>query len=701
MTQAVNYKRSGNLALIVLNGDAVNSLGQDLRQQLQDAIKKAANDNSQAVVIYSLAKVFCAGADIKEFSQGDAFASPALPTVLNAIEALNKPVIAAMNGVALGGGLELALACDYRIADQHCQLGLPEVSLGIIPGAGGTQRLPRIVGIQHASDMILSGKPCSAEAAMHMGLVDRIDQSENLLDAALAYAEEIIIHKEGTRSCSDTSLDMKGIDSEFFSQRQDELRRKKGSYAQQLALEAIQAAVALPLHDGLKKEKELFIQASNSSQARALQHVFFAQRAAQKIPGLDDAVTAREIKQVAIIGAGTMGGGIAMNFANAGIPVKLLEIKDDALQRGLNNIHQNYEISVSRGRISQQQAQACQQHITGTLNYQDLSDCDLVIEAVFEDIAIKTQVFKQLDQVCKPGAILATNTSYQDVDLIAAATKRPQDVIGLHFFSPANVMRLLEVVRGARTSDQVLLTTLNIARRIKKTAVVSGVCWGFIGNRMFEPYGREATRLVLEGASPAEVDHALTEFGFAMGFCSVIDLAGIDVGYLAREGIRSQLQHDPSYQVICDHLNHKGHLGQKTKRGFYIYEGRDRIEDNSVITLAEELAAQLQVNRRDISAEEIVERTLFAMINEGARILEENIAYRASDIDLVFINGYGFPAWRGGTMQYANEIGLQRVLDGLTKYQQTLGDYGTDWFKPANLLIELVQQNKTFADLES
>ena len=434
-----------------------------------------------------------------------------------------------------------------------------------------------------------------------------------------------------------------------------------------------------------------------SSEARALDYLAFAKQEAGIIPNLSPNTQVRSINEVAIIGAGTMGGGIAMNFANAGIKVKLLEIKSDALERGLQMIRKNYEISAKKGKLSQQQVSENLALIEGTLSYDDLETVDLVIEAVFENIDIKKAVFKQLDASCKPGAILATNTSYLDVDEIAAVTSRPEDVIGLHFFSPANIMRLLEIVRAERTADDVLLTTLKTAQRIKKTAVVSGICWGFIGNRIFEPYGREACRLLLEGATPQQIDKALTDFGFAMGFLSVIDLAGIDIGFFAREGIRDQLSHDASYQVICDRLYDLGRYGQKTGRGIYIYEGRERINDPEVVELCQSIAKELNIPQREISDEEIIERTLYSMINEAAHILDESIAYRPGDIDVVLTNGYGFPKTRGGPMHYADEIGLDTVLDGIKKYQSELGEHGKYWFKPAPLLEKLVDEGKKFS----
>lgn len=435
------------------------------------------------------------------------------------------------------------------------------------------------------------------------------------------------------------------------------------------------------------------------AQESALSYLKQATLDAGVIPNLSADVKPREINEVAIIGAGTMGGGIAMNFANAGIKVKLLEIKKDALERGLQTIQKNYEISAKRGKLTEAQVETNLSFIEGTLRYEEIADCDLVIEAVFENIDIKKMVFKQLDEVCKPGAILATNTSYLNVDEIAAVTQRPKDIIGLHFFSPANIMKLLEIVRATDTADDVLLSTLEIAKRIGKTAVVSGICWGFIGNRIFEPYGREATRLLLEGATPEQIDGALTDYGYAMGFLSVIDLAGIDIGFFAREGIRDQLKHDPSYQAICDRLYKMGRYGQKTGRGIYKYEGRDRINDPEIVELSKRIANELGITQREISSKEILQRTLFAMINEAALILEEGVAYRPSDIDVVVTNGYGFPKQRGGLLHYADELGLDKVLSGIKGFHESLGEHGQHWFEPAPLIEKLVAEGKSFKDL--
>ncbi len=703
MTSVVNYEVQGQIAVLTLNSPPVNGLGHGLRSDLLNAFEKATQDKKvEAMIIASSGKIFCGGADISEFGSDKAFMDPSLPSLLEKIEASQKPVVAAINGFALGGGMELCLACDYRIALPQAMLGLPEVKLGILPGAGGTQRLPRLVGAKKALEMITSGNPIKADKALSLGLIDYVFDTNNFLTTAIEYTNQLLESEAPVKSCADLNVDTSDLEANFFSDfRKSIARRTKGYFAPERCIQAIEAAIELSFEEGLKKEFALFQECSNTPQARAQQHLFFAERAAGRIPGIDPKLQLRDIKKVGIIGAGTMGGGIAMNFANAGIQVRLLEIKEEALDRGLKAIRNNYEISAKKGKLSLAGVDANMALIEGTLSYEDLGDVDLVIEAVFENIEIKKNVFKKLDEVCKPGAILATNTSYLDVDAIANVTQRPRDVIGLHFFSPANVMKLLEIVRATQTSDDVLLTVLKTAQRIKKTPVVSGICWGFIGNRMFEPYGREASRLVLEGATCAQVDKALTDFGCAMGFLSVIDMAGIDVGFMAREGIRERLNHDPSYQIICDKLNNLGRFGQKTGRGFYIYEGRDRLDDPEVIELSKTTAKELNISQRNISDEEIVERTIYAMVNEGARILEEGVSYRSSDIDLVFTNGYGFPAFRGGPMQYADEVGLDVVLAGMKKYQSELGEHGKNWFEPAPLLEKLAAQGKSFKDYQA
>lgn len=693
MTTLIDYRLDGEVALIGLARPPVNALGQPLREALAEAFERAIGDSQvRAVVIYGQGRAFSAGADISEFGSPDAFAAPDLASLLTRLAESPKPLIAAIAGTALGGGLETALACGYRISTAHATLGLPETRIGLLPGAGGTQRLPRLIGAEPALEMILSGEPVSASQALSLGLIDLlVPDGDNLLAAATDFARNLIAESAPAQRSWRFSDPAQGLPTGFFEDyAAARARRWKGQLAPVLALEAVRAACSGSLQEGLAKEQALFKQVESSAQSAALRHQFFAQREALKIAGVDKNISLRPVGCVAVIGAGTMGGGIAMNFANAGIPVTLLELKGEALDRGLAHIRKQYDISVKRGKLTQQQLEARMSLITGTLEYANIAQVDLVIEAVFESLSIKQSVFRTLDEVCKTGAILATNTSTLDVDLIAAVTRRPQDVIGLHFFSPANVMKLLEVVRGRETSPQVLATTLNLARRIEKIAVVSGVCFGFIGNRMLEPYAREAHRLVLEGATPTQVDGVLTELGLAMGVLSMYDLAGIDVGYLVRESRREAIAHDASYFKLADELYAHGRYGQKTGRGFYRYEGRNRVEDYEVVACAEVLANELGITRRVISNEEIHDRCLFMLINEGVQLLDEGIAERSGDIDLVWINGYGFPAWLGGPMHYAEQLGLSRVLAGIERYREQLGEYGQMWFQPAPLLQRLV-----------
>jgi 3-hydroxyacyl-CoA dehydrogenase len=606
-------------------------------------------------------------------------------------------MVAAVGGLALGGGLELALACGYRISEPKARLGLPEITLGLLPGAGGTQRLPRLIGAETALETMLSGQPMRAERALELGLVDRLaDSAEVLLDTARAYARELLEENAPAFPAYPHAAPGAELPAGFFT---DYTARKnsqwKGQLAPHLVLEAVRCACEQPLEAGLAREEEMFMEAMDSAQSKALRHLFFAEREAGKVPGIDASLPLRSIRKVAVIGAGTMGGGIAMNFVNIGMPVVLLEQKREALDRGLAQIRKNYEISAKRGKLTQEQLEQRMALLQGTLDYADLADADLVIEAVFESMEVKRQVFATLDEICKPGAILASNTSTLDVDQIAACTRRPQDVIGLHFFSPANVMRLLEVVRGKETAPDVLATALKLGKQIGKLPVVSGVCYGFIGNRMLEPYSREAYRLLLEGATPAQVDRVLTDLGLNMGVLSMYDLVGIDVGYLIRTPMRAVLAQDPSYCRLADELYALGRYGQKTGRGMYIYEGRERHDDPEVLAMAERLAAELGIQRRQISDQEIHDRCLFMLINEGIQILDEGIALRAGDIDLVWTCGYGFPTWLGGPLHYAEQLGLDRVLAGLQQYRAQLGAYGELWFKPAALLEQLVAAGKT------
>lgn len=705
MNTVVDYQVTDSIAVITLKNPPVNGLSHPVRQGINDAFEKAlADEKVRAIVINSSGKLFCGGADVSEFGKPAGIADPILPTLFNQLDTSHKPVIAAINGQALGGGCELALACDYRIALSQAKVGLPEVHLGVLPGAGGTQRLPRLAGVEVALQMIISGAPMDAAKALNAGIIDRIHEDEkDFLSAAIAYAKDLVDSKAAVRDCADLSVDISKLPENFFADFRKSIAHKtRGFLAPECAIKAVEGACKLSLEEGLALEKELFLQCLSSPQARAQQHLFFAERAATKIPGVDPKMPTRKINKVAIIGSGTMGGGIAMNFVNAGIETTILDLNAEALERGLGVIRKNYEISAKKGRMTEAQLEERMALLKSTCDYSDLSDMDLVIEAVFEKMEIKKAVFSTLDGVCKPGAILASNTSTLDLDEIASATSRPDDVIGLHFFSPANVMKLLEIVRGDKTADDVLLTAINLAKTIGKVPVVSGNCWGFIGNRILEPYAREAVRLILEGASPAQVDKVLTDFGLAMGFPSMIDLAGIDIGYLVRQAEGEKYySRDPAYSAICDRLCELKRFGQKTGRGFYIYEGRDKKEDPEIMELAAELAQKHGVIQRNISDQEILERTIYMLINEGAYVLEEGVSYRSSDIDIVYCYGYGFPAHRGGPMQYTDEIGLQTVVDALEKYRESLGEYGEEWFTPAPLLKKLASEGKRFSDFSS
>ncbi|MDH4608114.1 3-hydroxyacyl-CoA dehydrogenase NAD-binding domain-containing protein [Pseudomonas sp. BN102] len=698
MSDLINYRLEDGLALIGLARPPVNALSQPLRAAIIDACARAAADaRVQAIILYGEHGLFSAGADISEFGTDASFAEPDLPSMLVRLTGIHKPLVAAIGKLALGGGLELALACGYRVGEPSARVGLSEINLGLLPGAGGTQRLPRLIGAESALNLILSGAQIDAERARMLGILDRIASSaDQLLDEARAYAHELISCSAPARPAEAWPEPAEGLPDDFLVRyRAEHEPRWKSRLAPRLVLSALEAACLLPLEEGLARELALFKQAEASRQSKALRHVFFAEREAGRIPGIEADIPLRKVAKVAVIGAGTMGGGIAMSFANAGIPVALLELEGAALDRGLMQIRKHYELSVKRGKMTVEQLEQRMDLLFGTLDYADLSDADLVIEAVFEKLEIKQQVFRTLDEVCKPGAILATNTSSLDVDVIAATVSRPQDVIGLHFFSPANVMRLLEVVRGKATAPDVLATTMKIARRIGKLPVMSGVCFGFIGNRMLEPYAREAHRLVLEGATPAQVDGVLTGLDLNMGVFSMLDLAGIDVNFLIRDGNRAAIAHDDSYCRLGEELYAMGRYGQKTGRGFYLYEGRNRKDDPEVVAIAERLATELQLPRRPMDDQEILDRCLFMLINEGIQLLDEGIALRSGDIDLVWINGYGFPAHLGGPMHYAEQLGLDKVLAGIQHYRQVLGEYGEMWFQPAPLLERLVAAGKT------
>ncbi len=652
MASPVNYTVTGNIGVITVDNPPVNALSWAVRQGLLDAFETAAKDATEAVLLVCDGRTFIAGADISEF--GTPPRAPHLPDLCDHMEAFDKLFVAAIHGTALGGGFEVALSANYRCAVATAKVGLPEVKLGLLPGAGGTQRTPRLAGVDAALQLITSGAPLGATAAKDVGLVDEIIDGD-LLEGALAYVGRLLADSAPQRRTS--TLEVPQHDAAIFDQVRAQLAKKaRGQVAPQAIVDCIEKAAGSTYDEGVAYERRRFLELMDGDQSKALQHFFFAERAAAKIDDMPEDVQIRSVESVGVIGGGTMGGGIAMTFANAGIPVTLVEINDDALERGLSIVDRNYAGSVKRGKLSETQAAACRDLISGATDYAKLADVDLVVEAVFEDPNLKKEIFSKLDAVCKDGAILATNTSYQDVNEIAAATGRPEDVLGLHFFSPAHIMKLLEVVRGAETANDVLATCMKLARRIRKVPVVAGVCYGFIGNRMLQPYGEQAQLLLLEGATPEQVDSAMEDFGMAMGPMRVFDLAGLDVGYKAREALSDKEKGDPAGYRVPDLLVEAGRLGQKSGSGFYSYdENRRPTPDPEVHRLIEDTAAELGIERRDISDDEIVNRLVGALVDEGRKIIDEGIAQRASDIDVVYVYGYGFPAFRGGPMFYASQ----------------------------------------------
>ncbi|CAM8647538.1 multifunctional fatty acid oxidation complex subunit alpha [Oxalobacteraceae bacterium] len=688
-----SFSERGDIAVITLDNPPVNGLGFATRSGIVDGVQRAIDHPAiRAIVLIGSGKGFSGGADIREFNTPKALQEPSLHTVIRTIESCEKPVIAAIHGLAMGGGLELALGCHYRVASSAAQIALPEVKLGILPGAGGTQRLPRMIGLQRALTMIVHGAPVPSEQLADTHLFDRM-LAGDLLEGAIAYAHEIAdirpLPKVRDHKINDPAA------SQVLQAMREQIKAQSKHYpAPTKCIDAVEAAINLPFEDGLSFERELFLQLVQTTESKALRHSFFAERSATKIPGVGAETALREIRTAAVIGAGTMGAGIAMNFANAGIPVYLLETEQTALDKGLSTIQRNYENTLKKGRLTQEQLDKRMALISTTLDYEALSNADIVIEAVFEEISVKETVFRRLDQVMKPGAILASNTSTLDLDKIASFTLRPQDVIGMHFFSPANVMKLLEVVRGKATADDVLATVMALAKKIKKTGVVSGVCDGFIGNRMIEQYLRQAFFLLEEGCLPAQIDQAIENFGFAMGPFRMSDLAGNDIGWHIRQRRRVE-RPDMVYSQIGDKLCERGRFGQKTSAGWYDYHPGDRAahvsdEVNQMIITH---AAELGVVRRAIGDEEIVERLIYALANEGARILEEGIALRASDIDLVYLTGYGFPLYRGGPMFYASGVGLDKVMLAVQHYAS--GPNGYAW-QVAPLLKKFAEAGKAF-----
>ena len=691
---STSYAVHGPVAVVTLNNPPVNGLGHALRSGIVAALDQAlADPQVQAIVLTGSARAFSGGADVREFGTPKAGQEPTLPSVIRALDGATKPVVAAIAGVCLGGGLELALGCHYRVALPDASLGLPEVKLGLLPGAGGTQRLPRLIGLEPALNMIVSGQPVPANAFAGTPLVHALIEGD-LVEGAVAFAAQVAARGEPLPRARDLKVKQPNADAFLQFARNTVAAASKPFPAPLQCVEAVAASLK-PFDEGLQTERTLFQALMQTPESRALRHVFQAERAAAKVPGLPEGTVLRPIARVGVIGAGTMGGGITMNFLNAGIPVVLLEMKQEALDRGLATIRKNYENSMKKGKLKPEQVEQRMGLITPTLEYAALKDADLIVEAVFEEMGVKEAVFRQLDAVAKPGAILASNTSYLDIDRIATFTQRPQDVIGLHFFSPANVMRLLEIVRGAQTAPDVLATSLQLAKQIKKVAVVSGVCDGFIGNRMLARYGAAAQGLINAGALPQQIDGALQKFGLAMGPFRMGDLAGLDIGWATRKrkAVEAGVEMKP---IVADKLCEAGRFGQKTGAGWYRYEAGNRtpLPDSVTDQLITDYRAAHGITPRKISDEEIVERCIFALVNEGARILEEGIAARASDIDLVYLNGYGFPLHRGGPMLYADTVGLPQAVRSLRRFAAEPGA-DASW-QPAPLLVRLAEEGRSF-----
>ena len=696
---SATFETHGNVAVITLNNPPVNGLGYDTRVAILAGLDRALADTAvKAIVVTGAGKAFSGGADIREFGSPKSFAEPNLLTVIAALEASSKPIVAAIHTVCMGGGLELALGCHYRVAAKSALIALPEVKIGLIPGAGGTQRLPRVLGVENALNMIVSGEPVKSEMlAMVPGqtLFQKIIDGD-LMAGALAFAAEVADVRP-LPLVRNQKVEHPNPDAYFQFARNTVGAMARNFPAPLKCVEAVAAALKMKFDDGMKFERDTFVALMMTPECKALRHAFTAERATTKIADVPADTPLRDIKKLAVIGAGTMGGGIAMNFLNAGLPVVMLEMKQEALDKGVATIRKNYEAQVKKGKLKQDKFDARLALLSTTLNYADLGDADMVIEAVFEDLTVKQQVFKTLDEVMKPGAILASNTSTLDVNKIAAFTKRPQDVIGTHFFSPANVMKLLEVVRGEKTAKDVLATVMALGKKIKKTCVVSGVCDGFIGNRMIEQYSRQAGFLLEEGCTPAQVDKAMEKFGFAMGPFRMGDLAGNDVGWYIRK--RRYLEKpNMRYSKTADLLCELGRFGQKTGAGWYDYlpGKRDAIPSALVVEMIEKHRAELGVKPRRIADDEIVHRLVYSLVNEGAKIVDEGIAMRASDIDMVYLTGYGFPLFRGGPMCYADTVGLYNVVATMKRFAQNPLDDATFW-QPAPLLARLAAEGKCFS----
>ena len=695
MGATVKYERQGPIGVIRIDNPPVNALSHTVRSGIMDALATAATDDSTAVVLSCDGRTFIAGADITEF--GKPPQAPSLPDLLLTLDKHPKLTIAAIHGTALGGGFEVALTCNYRIALTTAKVGLPEVKLGLLPGAGGTQRTPRLAGIPAAVDLITSGNPVNAKSALTLHLVDKV-VDENLTDAAVAYAAELLEQKAPQRQASALPLSLPTEDQQLLEVASAKLLKKnRGERAPQRILDCLLTAATQPFEEGLKRERQEFMACLEDPQSAALRHMFFAERAAGKIDNLSQDSQAKSIATVGIIGAGTMGGGIAMCFAQAGLKVTLVDMTDEAVSQGLEKITKNWAISVKKGRLTASQTDAMMANITPSSRLNDLADVDMVIEAVFENLDVKKEVFAKLDGICKPGAVLASNTSYQSIDAIAAATTRPDSVLGMHFFSPANVMKLLEVVRGAASSDTVIATAMAVGKKIGKVSVLSGMCYGFIGNRMLRHYGREAALCLVEGSTPTQIDSAMESWGMAMGPLAVSDLAGLDIGYKAREQLTAEQKGDPASYMVADRLVEAGRLGQKSGAGYYQYdpETRQRHEDSAVMAIVAEVRRELGITPRDFEDDEIVNRLTLALANEGAKLLQEGIAQRASDIDVVYCYGYGFPRFKGGPMHTIESMGLDNAVTLLKEFQNQLNP---EHWQIAPLLTKLAATGGQLAD---
>ena len=691
MSEVVKLERHDDIAIVTVDSPPVNALSAAVRRGIQECVQKAiADPAAKAIVLTCAGRTFIAGADITEF--GKPPQPPALSEVISELENSSKPTIAAIHGTALGGGLEVALGCHFRVAVKEAKLGLPEVKLGLLPGAGGTQRLPRAVGPELAVKMIVGGDPIGAAEALKQGLIEEI--VEDRVQGGIAFAKKVLAEKRPLRKLRDDDSKLKAAKADrsiFTNAVAGMTKRARGLEAPFAAADAVGAAIDLPFDEGLKKEREGFLKLMNGDQSKAQRYAFFAEREAAKVAGVPEGTKPRNVARVAIIGAGTMGGGIAMSFASAGIPVTLIEMSDEPLKRGLGIMQKNYEATAARGGIPADAPAKRMGLITGAVGLENVKDADLIIEAVFETMAVKKEVFTKLDQFAKAGAVLASNTSYLNINEIASVTKRPQDVLGMHFFSPANVMKLCEIVRGAKTAPDALMTAVAIAKKIAKVPVVVGVCDGFVGNRMLAARSKQSEKFLFEGALPQQVDAVVTKFGLPMGPFAMGDLAGLDIGWRSRKdrGIKSE---------IADALCEAGRFGQKTGKGYYKYESGSRapLPDPDVEKLIVDTCARLGLKRREISDDEILERMIYPMINEGARILEEGIAVRPSDIDVVWLYGYGWPIYRGGPMHYADQVGLKHIADRLSYYAKATNDPSLE---PAPLLKRLAAEGKTFASL--